>query len=312
MRDAAGALGALGPVFPDAELSNAGEAIRVLARRFRTAGLQTAELDARLIVFHVCGLTRETYFLSPREHLSGDQAEKVEEFAARRLRREPVSRILGKKEFWGHEFIISPEVLDPRPDTETLVEAALHILDQENRTNAPLRILDLGTGSGCILLSLLLELPNAWGVGTDISFEAVEVARQNASRLGLTARSAFLCGNWCNMISGPVDVIVANPPYIPSEKVNELSVEVRDNDPTIALDGGLDGLSAYRYILRCSYPVIREGGWIILEAGAAQADEIAELFKDSEWGISAGAARLYRDMAGVNRVVALKRQTGPG
>ena len=201
-------------------------------------------------------------------------------------------------------------MLDPRPDTETLVESVLNILEAEGRTSEQLRILDLGTGSGCILLSLLAELPNARGIGSDISFEAVSVAKKNAYTLGVYDRSAFICTNWCEAIFGQFDLIVSNPPYIRKDDIGGLSPEVRCYDPMIALNGGEDGFDAYRNIAAQSASLTRTGAWIVLEAGLGQAENIVKLFCDSEWISAYEDGLMLQDLAGINRVVAIKRQTG--
>ena len=285
------------------------EAANALAGKLRQAGFATPELDARLIVCDACGLSREAYFLNSDRRLSCDEAAAIEYSSACRLSHKPVSRIIGKREFWGREFKIGPSVLDPRPDTETLVEAALEILKEEKRHRSSLKILDLGTGSGCILLSLLSELPDAWGVGVDIDHSALQTARENADRLDLSARSAFICGNWCAPFFGPFDLIISNPPYIRGSELTGLSAEVLRHDPVIALDGGVDGLQAYRHIAAGAKRIAQNGTWIVLEAGIGQANEIVQLFKDAGWTGPNQCARLYQDLASINRVVAIKRQT---
>jgi release factor glutamine methyltransferase len=285
-------------------------AVNALARRFREAGLATPELDARLIVLDACGLSQEAYILDPERAVGLAETVAIEARAARRLAREPVSRILGRRAFWGHEFSIGPAVLDPRPETEMLVEAALEILSQEGRLSGPLRIIDFGTGSGCILLSLLAELPEAWGVGTDIDPAALRIAAENARQLSLTSRSAFICADWSAGISGEFDVILANPPYISGDELNLLDPEVRRHDPARALDGGFDGFEAYRRIARSCLSAAKPGSWIVLEAGMGQANEITEIFARAGWGGGNGDSRLFSDLCGIKRVVAIKRQTG--
>lgn len=284
-------------------------AVNLLRDQFRAAALFTPELDAKMIVFSACKISPEEYLLDPGRRVNYFETEQIWSGAHRRLRHEPISRILGKREFWGQEFLINRVVLDPRSDTETVVDAALKIVTEEGRREAPLRILDLGTGSGCILLSILGELPNAWGIGTDINSAAVSTAGENARRLGLTSRVAFVCGNWSDAFSGPFDVIVSNPPYIRSSAIRTLEVDVRDYDPAVALDGGNDGLNAYRQIALGCFPDARQGSWIILEAGEGQADDIARLFVDGGWTSYVGDIRVFPDLGGINRVVAIKRQT---
>jgi release factor glutamine methyltransferase len=283
-------------------------AIGALGASFRAAGLSTPELDAKILVLHACGLSREEYFREPERVLTAAEVEALETYEQRRLRREPVSRICGSREFWGRDFLIGPAVLDPRPDTETLVDTALAILREERRSEELLRILDLGTGSGCILLSLLAELPRAWGAGIDRSPEALAIARTNAERQGLADRSAFLCGDWCSALNDTFDLIISNPPYISGGDIGALSPEVSRFDPLIALDGGRDGLDAYRNIARQALPVLKTGGWMMLEAGIDQAGEIIRVFKDRGWLGDDADLRICPDLAGINRVVAIKRQ----
>jgi release factor glutamine methyltransferase len=281
--------------------------VNELTRRFQAAGIDTPELDSRLLVCQACNLSREAYILHDGRTLSDFEAAAIDAMAARRLAREPVSRIIGRREFYGREFVISPAVLDPRPDTETLVGAALDLLEDEGIRAA--RLLDLGTGSGCILLSLLAELADATGIGIDIDPEALKVAQDNARRLDLTERSAFACMDWTTALDGEFDLIVSNPPYIASAEIVSLAPEVRLFDPHRALDGSGDGYSAYKRLARECSRVLRPGGWILLEAGANQAVEILALFDEMGWFAEEKEWDFYRDLAGVNRVVAIKRQS---
>ncbi len=286
-------------------------AIAGLARRFSDAGIATPEIDARSIVLNACGLSLESYLLSPDHPLDAAEARTVEVCAERRLAGEPVSRILGKRAFWANEYRISPAVLDPRQDTETLIETALGVLEEEGRRGQALRIVDLGTGSGCILLSLLAELPEAWGLGTDLDPAALRIARENARERSLTSRCAFVCNDWSAAVGGEFDVILANPPYIRRDDIARLAAEVRNFDPPLALDGGLDGLDAYRSIAQDCRSLAKAGSWMLLEAGMGQAAEIVTIFREAGWCGGEEAVRSYADLAGVNRVVAIKRQTAP-
>ncbi len=188
--------------------------------------------------------------LDPKRAVSREQAALIASYRRRRLAREPVSRIVGSREFWGRDFLIGPDVLDPRPETETLIETALDVLRQQGRLAEPVSLLDLGTGSGCILLTLLAELPQAWGIGVDRSLGAIEIARENARKLGVDGRSAFVLADWAEPFCGPFDLILSNPPYIKSEEIAGLAEDVRRYDPASALDGGADGLEAYRRIAK--------------------------------------------------------------
>jgi release factor glutamine methyltransferase len=283
-------------------------AIGALGRRFRAAGFDTPELDARLLVLAACNLAKEDYILCADRGLSSDEAERIRSFEIRRLASEPVSRIIGIREFWGRDFLIGPAVLDPRPDTETLVETVLSVLRDEGRSNAPLRILDLGTGSGCILLTLLAELPSAWGVGADIDAGAIAIARQNALRLELDRRAMFMRGHWCEALAGPFDLVVSNPPYIRTLEIGTLDATVRCYDPMTALDGGADGLEAYRSIARNCDQSLAAQGWIAVEAGYGQANEIVRIFAEAGLSSAQNEPRIERDLAGMERVVAIKRQ----
>ncbi|MGB0083977.1 MAG: peptide chain release factor N(5)-glutamine methyltransferase [Rhodomicrobiaceae bacterium] len=281
--------------------------IALLAAEFGTAGLPTPELDARLIVLHACGVSREGYLLDPKRAVSREQAALIASYRRRRLAREPVSRIVGSREFWGRDFLIGPDVLDPRPETETLIETALDVLRQQGRLAEPLSLLDLGTGSGCILLTLLAELPQAWGIGVDRSLGAIEIARENARKLGVDSRSTFVLADWAEPFCGPFDLILSNPPYIRSEEIAGLAEDVRRYDPAFALDGGADGLNAYRRIATNSFDCASFQSWILLEAGQSQAKDITRIFHDAGWWSSVDDVRVDRDLAGINRVVAIKR-----
>ncbi len=291
-----------------ASFQTAGAAAMSLAKSFRTANFPTPELDARLLVLHVCGLSHEAYILRPDHPLSRAEIATVAAFRERRLAYEPVSRIIGFREFWGRNFKITPAVLDPRPDTETLIEAALALLREENRLAEPLRILDLGTGSGCILLTLAAELTQSWGVGSDLDAGALAVARGNSERLNLGGRCSFVRSDWCKTFRGQFDVIVCNPPYIKSDCIDGLSEDVRRYDPSVALDGGADGLEAYRQLVPDVFTAAAGGGWILLEVGCGQAVSIFRILQAVKCAGQPDSWRVFRDLSGTERVVAVKRQ----
>jgi release factor glutamine methyltransferase len=260
-----------------------------------------AGLDARILLAHV--MKRGANDLA----LLDDQAidETAERLALtlleRRIRGEPVARIVGSKEFWGLDFIVSKDTLVPRPDTETVVEAALAIV----RRDAPISILDLGTGSGAILLALLSELPQARGVGTDMSGGAIDVARSNANHLGLGERVSFVASDWASAIDARFDLVVSNPPYIATAAIATLMVDVRDFDPHLALDGGADGLAAYRTILEELPRLLSSEAVTLLEIGFDQADALRNL------SAAAGfQSRLHFDLGGMPRVVELRGRIG--
>ena len=261
-----------------------GAALRAASRRLADAGMETPDLDARLLVGHALGrdwsgLIRERD--RPVSH--GDLAE-IAALVARREACEPVAYIVGSKEFWGLDFQVDRSVLVPRPDSETLVELTLELVRASDRhcTDQGLSLLDLGTGSGCLLLSLLAELPGARGIGVDRSHAAIEVARQNAARLGMSARCTFVVGDWANGLQGSFDVVVFNPPYIASDDIECLADDVCRYEPRSALDGGVDGLACYRKISRDAARLVKPGGFLICEIGAGQAERVREIVFDGK------------------------------
>ena len=287
-----------------------GSAVRKLGRIFKASGLGSPQLDARLLVAEACGRDAGGLILERDTAVSSAEAAQIANFAARRLAGEPVSRILGRREFWGLSFRISPGTLDPRPETELLVETVLGHARAQGLTQALLRIMDLGTGSGCILGALLSELPQARGIGLDRSEAALEVARDNLSRLGLRDRASFLCANWMSAIGGGAfDVIVCNPPYIAPTEISQLAMEVRAYDPFLALNGGGDGLEAYRTIIPQAFPALNNGGLLIFEVGHQQSESVLNLMKLS--APSLGFSKLWTlpDLGGVGRAVAAVRQS---
>ncbi|ODT13148.1 MAG: protein-(glutamine-N5) methyltransferase, release factor-specific [Kaistia sp. SCN 65-12] len=261
----------------------------------------TPALDARLLVAAVIGVAPERLVLEEDRPLSDDEAEAIEQAVTRRIAGEPVARIVGAKEFWGLDFHLAGATLVPRPDTEILVETALAWIDRQGRRDAPLRIVDIGTGSGAILIALLSALPNATGLGMDLSEEAARTARDNAARLGFAARSQFVVGRWAESCGG-FDVIASNPPYIASDVIPTLDREVRDHDPILALDGGADGLDAYRAIVGDLDRILAPGGAAFLEIGFDQAEALRALAGEARF-----EAVVHRDLAGHDRVVVLSR-----
>ena len=244
------------------------------------------------------GLDLTGLVASATRRLGSAEADRLDDFTRRRLAGEPVARILGKKEFWGVSFKLSEATLVPRPDTETVVEQALEIL-RASPTSA-VRIADIGTGSGAILLALLLELPQAFGIGTDLSEGALGIAQENASQLGLGGRAAFVACNYAAALSGGFDLIVSNPPYVRSADIARLAVEVRVHDPLLALDGGTDGLEAYRTLIPEAAGLLKPGGALVVEAGRGQADDVGALMAAA--GLMAPWAP-KTDLAGIPRAV---------
>ena len=273
---------------------------RALMARLKGASVDSAELDARILLGSVLGLDLTGLIAAAARILTDVEAERLEDVARRRIAGEPVARIIGVKEFWGLPLRLSPATLVPRPDTETVVEAALEILHAESRCDAPLRIADLGTGSGAILLALLSELPNTFGVGTDISVPALRTARDNARQLGFLVRAAFVACDYAAALSGPFDLMVSNPPYIRSAQIAALDAEVRDHDPHRALDGGIDGLDGYRLIAPEAARLLAPGGALVMEVGYGQSGDVQGLMTAA--GLTpAGPPK--PDLAGIRRAV---------
>jgi release factor glutamine methyltransferase len=279
------------------------QARRALAAEFRNAGIDSPDLDSRILVGHALGLDHAALISNGQRALDDVNAEKVTAAVRRRLAGEPVSRILGTREFWGMTFAVTPAVLDPRADTETIVELALAVIDRHGPRTRPLRVADLGVGSGAILLALLSELPNAHGTGTDISRDALAVAARNAQALGLDAHASFIASDYGTALRGPFDLVVSNPPYIASGEIAGLAREVRDHDPRGALDGGPDGLTAYRAIAMDAPRLLVPGGHLVVEVGAGQQADVERLFVAA--GLEIAATR--HDLSGIPRAVAAKR-----
>lgn len=271
-----------------------------MREQFKATGLDTPELDARLLVQDILGISHEELLLNYSRIISDSESKTLIEAVQRRILREPVSRILGTRAFWKFDFKISRETLDPRADSEALVEAVLRHVDKR----APLTILDLGTGTGCLLLSLLHELPLATGLGVDISAGAVQIARQNAADLGLSKRADFTISDWSNLaINEPFDLVISNPPYIRDGDIADLEPEVRQYDPYCALAGGGDGLDCYRSIVNILENILVPHGKFFLEIGYDQAESVK--------GILAGKGlhvlHVDQDLAGRDRCIVSQR-----
>jgi release factor glutamine methyltransferase len=277
------------------------------AARLAAAGVEDPHRDARLLIAAAIEAGPERLIAEPERILDGAEAARIEASILRRAAREPVSRILGRRGFWSLEFEITPDTLDPRPDSETLVAAVLERIGAQGLVGAPLSVLDLGTGSGCLLLALLSELPAARGLGLDISAVALEVARRNARNLGLSHRARFAAGNWAGGCAvgpeGSWQVIVSNPPYIKEDEIGELAPEVARYDPRLALIAGSDGLDAYRKLLPRAAGLLEPGGILALEVGRGQQDAVTALLAAS------GLKTLgrYRDLGGIERCLLASR-----
>lgn len=267
-------------------------------------GSPTAALDARIIVAHLLGCVPEQLPLRDTEAAPEALATEALALAARRAAGEPVARIVGEKEFHGLTFALSADTLVPRPDTETLVDAAVEFANARDAAGTGVSILDLGTGSGAILVSLLSALPKATGLGIDIAPGAIETARVNAARHSVETRSRFAEGNWATGIRERFDIVAANPPYIETGVIAGLAVDVREHDPHLALDGGADGLDAIFSILADLDRVLADGGLGLIEVGAGQAATVKGLAEAHGFD-----CRFRRDLAGIDRVALMRRQS---
>lgn len=279
--------------------SRVGELLNRATARLRAAGIDSARLDARLIIAAATGWSREELLLSPARVPDDAAFAAISAMLDRRAAREPLAHILGTREFWSLALRVTPDVLTPRPDSETLVEA---VAARFAAGRPGLRLLDLGTGSGCLLLALLRELPAATGVGVDRSAAALDVAATNARLLGMAGRTQFRLGDWGAGLDGRFDIIVSNPPYIPSADIAGLEPEVARFEPRAALDGGGDGLDAYRRLMPDIRRLLAPGGVAALEVGIGQADRVAALAAGN--GLRPAGRR--RDLAGIDRVVMLE------
>jgi len=275
--------------------------------RLEAAGLGAEEAgrDARWLLAAALETSPGRLAAEPDAVLADAVQSAFSAFLDRRAAREPVSQILESQPFWTLDLKVTRDVLTPRPDTETLVQAALdHVAE---RRDAALRVLDLGTGSGAILLALLSELPEADGLGIDVSEAALAIARANAMTAGLADRAAFHAGDWATGVHGAFDLIVSNPPYIPSPVIETLAPEVRDHDPRVALDGGADGLDAYRRLLADIRTLLAPGGAALFEIGFDQAETVSSLARQAGWR----RVGLRRDLGGHARVITLKSDDDP-
>lgn len=278
-------------VYPPYSGINLNSARRLLTRNFETAGIDSAALDARIIVAFAAGLSHADLLARGTEFLTPEQFDAVTDMAARRLAGEPVDMLIGRKAFWKDDFIVSKDVLSPRPETEGIIEAALKGL------RAPQTILDLGTGSGAIILSLGREFPAAALTATDISARALDIARQNAARLGIDCR--FIQSDWFAAVDGRFDLIVSNPPYITDAAMKTLPAEVSGFDPDLALRGGPDGLAPYRLMAARAPRHLTPGGALILEIGFDQGRAVSDLLRQGGFTDVA----IIKDLAGHDRII---------
>ena len=281
-------------------MSSIADALKAATARLTASGIADARLESRVLAGEAFGLSRETLLARDDQAVRADDLARLEGLVARRITGEPTARLLGRQEFWSLEFGLGPETLIPRGDSETIVESALAaILDRA----APLRLIDFGTASGCLLLALLSELPNATGLGIDASAETLAVAARNAERLGLAARATFQCGDWGQGLAGPFDLIVSNPPYIRDGDIAGLATEVARFEPRRALAGGADGLECYRALAPDIARLLTPGGQAVLEIGQGQADDVDAIMAAA--GLAAAGRRV--DLAGIDRASSFRR-----
>jgi release factor glutamine methyltransferase len=284
----------LRPVITYGELRRGGAAL------LRDENIESAEADARLLLQHAAKFDAAKLISADNDEADEDLIAVYDRLLSRRISGVPIARIVGEKEFWSLPFALGAETLVPRPETEIIVEAALAEIEDRKRA---LSILDLGAGTGAILAALLSELPNARGFAVDKSEAALRVARQNLRNLSFGARVSYLCGDWASAVSGTFDLIVSNPPYIASKELALLSPEVRDHDPPLALDGGQDGLAAYRIIVNQLCQRLAENGKAVLELGQGQEEAVGALVRDTSNLVVTGKAR--PDLAGIPRALVI-------
>lgn len=258
-------------------------------------GIETNSLDARIILKEIFNFDEKELILNSDLILSESKISKVQKIITRRLNFEPVSKIFGKRDFYNSTFSISDDVLDPRPETENIVEIANNFILEKGYES----FIDLGTGSGCIILSILKENKNLTAVGVDISIDAINIAKKNSKDMKLEKRSSFVVSNWLSSIYNSYDLIISNPPYIPSDEIITLSKTVKNFDPLISLDGGQDGLKCYKEIAQDINRVINKNGRVILEIGYNQAYDVIKIFESKELKL----LKIYNDINGLNRIL---------
>lgn len=263
------------------------------------AGIESARVDARLLLAEALSISPQQAMLYPERVADEESLARLSVLRARRCAQEPMAHILGRREFWSLSFTVSPATLIPRPDSETLIELAVASVSDREKER---RVCDLGLGSGCLLFALLTEWPQAKGVGVDISSDALSVAKENARALGLSERARLIQGDWGQALAGPFDVLISNPPYIPSGDISGLALEVARYEPRLALDGGQDGLDAYRRIVLDAARLLTPGGQAFVEVGIGQAQSVAALFHKAGFI----DIRIAPDLQGIERCVAAR------
>ena len=272
------------------------DVLRNAVLELQGAHIETASMDARMLLQFVLELTREELLLDNEREISPKQLAQYQLLLDKRKNRQPVSQLIGKREFWGMCFKVTQDTLDPRPDSETLIEAILARLPNRE---VPLKVLDLGTGTGCLLLTVLSQYPNAQGIGVDISLDALNVARENAKKLGLEHRVEFLSSCWGNEVKESYDLVISNPPYIPSSIIPSLAPEVAQWEPKLALDGGEDGMDCYRAIVPQLKTLLAPQGLAVFEIGIGQAKDLQAVVESHAMQVAGSKD----DMAYITRCV---------
>lgn len=281
-------------------MTSARDMITAAAQTLKSAGIDSPRLDARLLLAHVLGIQPDVMLSTlnfPLPQGEGEDAlKRFNSFIALRAAREPLAYIIGRKEFWSLSFAVGPGVLVPRPETETLIEEALRRFPDRG---TPLRILDLGTGSGCLLLTLLHEFPNASGVGVDVSGEALQWAGLNAKAIGVASRCRLVNGDWNDIDEAGFDLVLSNPPYIARDEIPDLSADIVLHEPHTALDGGPDGLGAYRSLAACIGRFVAPKGVVLMEIGLGQASDVSLLLQEAGFAVN----RPVDDLLGIARCI---------
>lgn len=283
------------------ETFSAIDALRDAVMALQQAKIETASLDARLLLQHVLGVDSGQWLTGSVTVMDAKQYASYFDLIEKRKKRQPIAQLIGKREFWEWSFIVTPDTLDPRPDSETLIEA---VLERVPDMSVPLRVLDLGTGTGCLLLTLLKLYPQATGVGVDTCQAALAVAQANVEALELNQRTSLICSNWDEKVTGAFDIVISNPPYIPTGMIATLAPEVREFEPRRALDGGEDGMECYRAIVPQLEQLLSPEGIAVFEIGMGQEKEIRELAAKNQLSV----AVVRPDLAGISRCVVMQKQ----
>jgi len=282
-------------------MTSAAQVLSVGTKQLTDSGVEDARSEACGLLAHVMNLNKAQVFARTDEELDAQVVGAFELDVKERAAGKPFAHITGKREFWSMPLQVSPATLIPRPDTETVLELVTEVF---NDREAPRNILDLGTGSGCLLLALLNIFQKANGIGLDISREAISVANRNVDCLGLSDRAQMICGSWHDAIDGQFDLIVSNPPYIPTDDIPSLDRSVRDHEPHLALDGGSKGLDAYHYLIPMSVNLLRSDGILVVEIGIDQANDVAEIAAQSGFA----QYRVRRDLSGIERALSFYKK----